>query len=205
MKTALPRKSVPSNRSAGQLASPHPEPARGEQRTIPIPPRHQIPSFLALRFHQLCLGILTEVVEPAGLKLHEYGALTVLHGEPGIDQRRFSSILGIDPMSASQLLDRLERMGLVSRRPHPTDRRARALFLTPEGLDLRLRLRPSGLAAQERILSPLRPEERPMLIDMLTRIIDYHGVYARPGNGRRHPKSDQSQPQRTDKSHIGHE
>ena len=33
----------------------------------PIPPRHRVPSFLAQRFHQLCLGILTEVVEPAGL------------------------------------------------------------------------------------------------------------------------------------------
>lgn len=159
-----------------------------ERPSSPIPPRHRVPSFLAQRFHQLCLGILTEVVEPAGLKLKEYGALTVLHGEPGIEQRRLATLLGIDQVSAGQLVDRLEQRGLVDRRAHPTDRRVRALFLTPEGLELRLRLRPAGLAAQERILAPLRPEERDTLVELLTRVIDGHGIYVRPGNGRSRPR-----------------
>ena len=131
---------------------------------------------------------MAEVLEPEDLVIPEYGALTVLDAEPGIDQQGLASRLGIDKMSAGQMVDRLEARGLVSRRPHPTDRRARALHLTPEGLALRRRLRPHTLAAQDRILAPLRPEERPLFVDLLTRIIEGHRSYVRPGNGRRRPR-----------------
>src|SRR3954468_8432320 len=155
----MPRQAATSASPVPPSATKASGPAFEERRGSPIPPRHRVPSFLAQRFHQLCLGILTEVVEPAGLKLKEYGALTVLHGEPGIEQRRLAMLLGIDQVSAGQLVDRLEQRGLVDRRAHPTDRRVHALFLTPEGLALRLQLRPAALAAQDRILAPLRPEE----------------------------------------------
>jgi MarR family transcriptional regulator, temperature-dependent positive regulator of motility len=153
-----------------------------------VPLRHRVPSFLALRFHQLCLGIMAEIVGPTGLKTNEYGALTILDGEPGIEQRRLAALLGIDQVSAGQLVDRLERDDLAIRRPHPTDRRARSLFLTPEGLALRRQLQPAAIAAQDRILAPLRPEERLVLVELLTRIIEGHGVYVRPGNGRSRPR-----------------
>lgn len=184
----MPARTSSAKRLERQSAPTESVPLFEERPGSPIPPRHRVPSFLAQRFHQLCLGILAEVVEPAGLKLKEYGALTVLHGEPGIEQRRLASILGIDQVSAGQMLERLEQRGLVDRRAHPTDRRVRALFLTPAGLDLRLRLRPAGLAAQQRILAPLRPEEREVLVDLLTRVVDGHGIYVRPGNGRNRPR-----------------
>src|SRR3954469_6551829 len=127
----MSRRSTSSSPSVLLSAPTDSGPGFEERTSTPIPPRHRVPSFLAQRFHQLCLGILTEVVEPAGLKLKEYGALTVLHGEPGIEQRRLATLLGIDQVSAGQLVDRLEQRGLVDRRAHPTDRRVHALFLTP--------------------------------------------------------------------------
>jgi DNA-binding MarR family transcriptional regulator len=38
-----------------------------------------------------------------------------------------------EPSNATFVLDRLEEQGLVERRPHPTDRRAKQIVLTPAG------------------------------------------------------------------------
>lgn len=42
-------------------------------------------------------------------------------------------MLDIEPIALVRLLDRLHEEGLVDRRPHPTDRRVRTLWLTPPG------------------------------------------------------------------------
>jgi len=161
-----------------------PDPPRADTR---LPANHRVPSFLAFRLYQLCLGIMAEVLAPEGLKPTEYGALTMLDAAPGIDQRSLASLLGIDKVSAGQLVDRLERAGLVSRTLDPADRRARVLNLTQAGLALRRKIQPAALAAQDRILAPLHAEERQPLIDLLTRIVEGHSAYARPGNGRSPP------------------
>ena len=44
-----------------------------------------------------------------------------------------STQLGCDPSSATGIVDRLERKGLVRRVADPTDRRAKRVELTPEG------------------------------------------------------------------------
>jgi DNA-binding MarR family transcriptional regulator len=42
-----------------------------------------------------------------------------------------------DASTATWIVDRLEQRGLAQRRPHPTDRRARLVVLTPAGVRLR--------------------------------------------------------------------
>jgi len=166
-----------------------------ETRRSTIPPNHRVPSFLAHRLNQVCLGILSEVIGPADLTRVEYAALTNLDAEPGIDQRHLAERLGVDKASTSLLIDRLVRRGLIDRRVDEANRRAHVLRLTPEGLALRRRLRPAALAAQERILAPLRSEERPLLLDLITRVVEGHQAYARPGNGRRGPRRKASLPE----------
>jgi hypothetical protein len=60
-----------------------------------------------------------------------------------------------------------------------------ALRVTARGQAVHDDLRPKGRAQQERILVPFAPEERPLFLDMLTRLVEAHEAYARPGNGRR--------------------
>ena len=60
--------------------------------------------------------------------------------------------------------------------------------MTKRAIDLRQRLRPDLLAAQERLLAPLSETERVSLLDMLVRVIEANDGYARPGNGRRKPQ-----------------
>jgi DNA-binding MarR family transcriptional regulator len=154
----------------------------------PVPLPHRVPAHLARRFHQICLGAIAEVMEPAGIMPAEYAVLAAVEDMPGLDQRRLAARLGVDPVSAGQMVDRLEGMGLVDRRVHPSDRRARVLSATKRGARLRWRLKPPAMAAHDRILAPLSAAEREMFIDFLVRIVEANESYARPGNGRRRPR-----------------
>ncbi len=53
-----------------------------------------------------------------------------------VTQRQLAEHAGADPMMTSQVLRSLESKGLVERRLHPTDARARALTATAAGVNL---------------------------------------------------------------------
>jgi DNA-binding MarR family transcriptional regulator len=77
--------------------------------------------------------------------------------------------MGCEPSNATVVVDRLEGQGLLERRPHPTDRRAKQLILTPEGTALRERL--MELLAEESPLAGLTQEEQGVLHDLLKRAV----------------------------------
>ena len=68
--------------------------------------------------------------------------------------------------------DRLEKAGLVERRPHPTDRRALTIGLTEQGRVLIDRVLPDHVAAQERATAGLSGAELNALSDLLRKLID---------------------------------
>jgi DNA-binding MarR family transcriptional regulator len=63
--------------------------------------------------------------------------------------------------------DRLERQGLVSRRPSDVDGRGRVVALTPSGRRLTDDLIAVHLANEERILAPLTAAQREQLAELL--------------------------------------
>lgn len=167
--------------------------ARGRGRAGPKPPgsvlaRHRVPAHLARRFHQICLGVSAEILDPEDLNPIEYALLAAVDDNPGIDQRGLGGRLGIDPASTSQMVDRLARRGLLERAIDPNDRRARLLRPTSAGTELRARLRPGLLTAQGRVLGVLSPREQETLLALLSRVVEGNDSYARPGSGRRKPK-----------------
>ena len=145
-------------------------------------------SFLAHRLNQICLGVHAEIWDPEDLNRVEYATLTNLHAAPGIDQQTLADRLGIDKATTSQAVERLVRRGLVDRRPDAANRRANVLLLTPEGRALRERLGPHARAATQRIMAPLAQEEREKMIELMTRVVEANGTYARPGHNRRPPQ-----------------
>jgi DNA-binding MarR family transcriptional regulator len=52
-----------------------------------------------------------------------------------------ATTLGIDPPYMTIVVDDLERQGLVERKPHPTDRRAKVVEATPLGQEAAQRAR----------------------------------------------------------------
>jgi MarR family transcriptional regulator, temperature-dependent positive regulator of motility len=150
---------------------------------------HRVPFTLARRFHQVCATILVETIagEELSVPMH-FGILAAIDDFPGIDQRRLAMIAGLDHTNVGQIIDALEAKGLVERRINGADRRTRELYATSRGREVRSRMRPKMLAGQARVLAPLTPKERNLLMDLLTRVVEANEAYARPGAGRRPPR-----------------
>lgn len=171
----------------------------GGNATVPVtialgpdaPPVRRAPASLARRFYQICMAMIADCVAPAGLSPLQFAVMSYINkrnGEPGIDQSGLASRLGVDRNNASLLVDQLEKMALLSRRVPENDRRARLLQLTPKGERIYARFEAANIEANNRILDPLAPAERTLLLDMLTRIVKRNAAFARPGAGRRKPK-----------------
>ena len=73
--------------------------------------------------------------ELASLRLSaaETNALACFAGRPARTVRELVAATGQRPSTLTGVLDRLERRGLIERRPNPADRRSIAVHLTAEG------------------------------------------------------------------------
>ena len=68
-----------------------------------------------------------------GVSYSRWVALVYLaRGGEGMSQKDLARYMGIEAPTLVRLLDRLELEGLVERRPHPADRRAKAVHLTAD-------------------------------------------------------------------------
>lgn len=175
-----------SSLSTSYAAAPSSDPAPAAACAVPV--THRAPAHLARRFNQICLGIHAERREFQEVTPIAYALLVYIEADPGVDQRRLAEHLAIDQVTTSHLLDRMETMGLVERRVHPSDRRARTLGLTAQGAEARARMRSIAAACNDLILAPLSPHERTLFLGLLTRLVEGNKAYARPGNGRRPPR-----------------
>ncbi|TDC26032.1 MarR family transcriptional regulator [Streptomyces sp. 8K308] len=102
-----------------------------------------------------------------GLTAPQATALRELGGP--MTMRELAERMSCEPSNATFVVDRLEKQGLIERRPHPTDRRARHLVLTSDGTALRERL--LALLSEDSPLAGLSPEEQGTLRSLLERAI----------------------------------
>jgi DNA-binding MarR family transcriptional regulator len=73
-----------------------------------------------------------EVSEALGMTFGRVRAIRTLAREP-LSMGELAAALGIDRPNATVLVDDLEAQGIVRRRPHPTDRRAKLVEPTRRG------------------------------------------------------------------------
>jgi DNA-binding MarR family transcriptional regulator len=85
-------------------------------------------------------------------------------------QLELAGQVGLDRTVMTYLLDDLEGLGLLSRRPNPQDRRARHVILTHEGRSQLQRVRTHLAAAESRLLGELSEQQRAQFRDLLTRV-----------------------------------
>jgi DNA-binding MarR family transcriptional regulator len=149
-----------------------------------IPIRRQLAP-LVRRLQQICLSMIAEALRDAGLVQLEYALLIFVDDVPGISQQTLSEALGIDRNNVSLIADKLESRGLLKRAVNDDDRRARELYITPEGRKLWRRVQPRVREANNRIMASLKASEKELFLDMLVRVVDANQVHARPGGGRR--------------------
>jgi DNA-binding MarR family transcriptional regulator len=110
---------------------------------------------------------LRERAATLGLTAAQATALREMTGP--MTMRELAERMSCEPSNATFVVDKLEKQGLIERRPHPTDRRAKQLVLTAEGNTLRERL--LELLARDSPLAGLTSEQQRSLQDLLEQAI----------------------------------
>ena len=105
-----------------------------------------------------------------GLHPRDFGVLAVVQREPGITQQAIGDAAGVDPSTMVATLDGLEERGLAERRPHPKDRRKRAVYLTEQGETITRQGQRIGKEVGKETLAALSPDERKQLNTLLRKI-----------------------------------
>jgi DNA-binding MarR family transcriptional regulator len=99
-----------------------------------------------------------------------YQILTAAAGAAPRNQGAIAEDLGIDRTVLTYLIDDLERLDLVARRPDPADRRSRLVVATDRGREVWGQLRDELSRVEAHVLSPLPPDEVATFLTLLSRL-----------------------------------
>jgi MarR family transcriptional regulator for hemolysin len=126
--------------------------------------------FLVADITRLLRERFNGTAQSVGLTLAQARALAYLARHQGISQVALARLLEVQPITLLRQLDRLADSGLIERRPHPVDRRAQQLFLTPAAEALFDQLAEIGSELTETAMAGLGNEERATLFRLLGQI-----------------------------------
>ena len=99
----------------------------------------------------------------------------------GMTQKELTARLGVQPGSASEVLNKLEQAGLILRTPSETDHRTTDIRLTPDGEALAKEASAKRADRHEQMFAVLSEEEKDTLIALLERVnAHWEQVYRHP-------------------------
>ncbi|WP_328321523.1 MarR family transcriptional regulator [Kribbella sp. NBC_00382] len=113
--------------------------------------------------------LYAETSRPLGLTPQQAHLLCVLLAGPQ-GMTDLSRIMSIERSSLTSMVDRLERRSLLARNPHPTDRRASQIALTPDGHTLAAQAHTAFTDRVEALTAGLPPSTRETLTKAVTHI-----------------------------------
>jgi len=122
--------------------------------------------------NQAAARFLSEKLTPSGVTAVQGVVLNFLSEEDEITSRQLGERTKLDSATLTGILDRLEAMGLIERRPHPADRRAISICLTKNGKKVAGDVRRTIQTANRELLSRFGLQEERGLKTMLKRIHD---------------------------------
>ena len=148
------------------------------QWAVQRPDMDMLPMEALGRLHEASILVAREHQAPLyaryGLQQGEFDALATLRRSGAPEGLTPTALFEAAMMSSGGMtarIDRLERAGLVERRPHPTDRRATLVRLTDKGFDLIETIMPRHEETAKDILAPLSLDEQKTLNALLARLI----------------------------------
>lgn len=130
------------------------------------------PAHIIRRAHQRATMRFQEVLGSHDLTPTQLAALATImkHGE--VSQNQLGRLTAMDPSTISIVIRKLSKHGLVERTASPDDQRLSMIRLTPKGLDYTKPLLAKSVEVGRRVLSPLKPSERALFMEMLRRVAD---------------------------------
>lgn len=127
--------------------------------------------YLANHMARLFAAGLARRVGPLGLAPAQFMTLLELWEEDGLTQRDLVARLDVEQATMANTLNRMERDGLIARRAHDTDKRARVIVLTDKARALQGPALAAAQAQNAEALAGLSDAERAEFTALMQRVI----------------------------------
>ncbi|MEM7095022.1 MAG: MarR family transcriptional regulator [Actinomycetota bacterium] len=112
---------------------------------------------------------ITNRLEDLGMTSTDYWALRSVDGP--MPMKELATCMDVDPSYITSIADRLEGLGLIERKAHPTDRRVKMLELTAKGRRFKTSL-PEKLWSGANLFSTLTEADRRQLMALMQKPVD---------------------------------
>lgn len=120
---------------------------------------HDVARLLKRRFDHNARG--------TGLTRSQWQVLAHLAQNEGIHQGKLAELLDVEAITLGRIVDKLEILGLIERRPHPSDRRIWLLHLTDAARPKLTQLRKLGDITRREALAGMEEADRQCLLKTL--------------------------------------
>lgn len=127
--------------------------------------------YLVHHLARLFFEELRKRIEPLGIVPGQFPALLALWQKDGQTQKELIEKLDIEQATMANTLNRMERDGLIRRKDHPTDGRAKIICLTEKAVAVRNEAYAAASSVNEMALADLSPEEQELFIGFVQRIL----------------------------------
>ena len=107
-----------------------------------------------------------------GFSPGQFPILLELWSEDGLTQKQLLERVDIEQATMANTLSRMERDGLIERRPHPSDKRAQLIFLTEKAAAMQTDAVDAAMAADQDLFKGFRSFERELLFEYIRRILE---------------------------------
>lgn len=162
-------KSASARTPAKRKPAARPAPAAA-QRPQKVPESENWDARLGFLMHdvsRLRRTVFDEYMKPAGMTRSQWWVLAHLARRDGMIQSDLAGILELGKAALGALVDRLEASGFIERRADEVDRRAKRVYLTPQGTRMITDMRSRSHEMSERMLEGLDRAQRQALADHL--------------------------------------
>lgn len=109
---------------------------------------------------------------PLDLHPPQFRVLNMVDATEGQSQQAIGEAIGAPASRMVAIVDELEQRGLVERRPHPSDRRVRTLYLTDDGRDLLAHGRKIATEHETELMRGLGKADRDRLVSLLQKLVE---------------------------------
>lgn len=116
------------------------------------------------------ISVFLQRMAPYGLRPVDFSVLTLIAHNPGITSRQLCAALDILPPNLVGMIKSLDKRGLIERRPHPTDRRAQGLHVSPAGRKLQKTAEVTATQLEGDVASRLSAAELDTLKSLLRKV-----------------------------------
>jgi DNA-binding MarR family transcriptional regulator len=125
-------------------------------------------SYVVARLERALRYAINERVSEHGLTTLQYTTLSILgRRRGGLSNAQLARRAYMTPQSMSEVIEALERAGLIERAPHPNHRRVLPATLTPKGRRVLAACEAAVGKMEEEMMGGLTAEERASLLDSL--------------------------------------